>query len=134
MLTLSGFRQVRFEVTIFPATLNNLSEASLVAQIQKYFCASLESVEYIGPYCFHHCRGSASVSSCGHWRYSSISFSTFSSIESARYSFVSFFFLEWILVYFSLQEGEYLGFVLVHVYHLYHLLLESWLLLVQCSP
>ena len=128
MLTLSGFRQVRFEVT---TTLNNLS---LVAQIQKYFCASLESVEYIGPYCFHHCRGSASVSSCGHWRYSSISFSTFSSVESARYSFVSFFFLEWILVYFSLQEGEYLGFVLVHVYHLYHLLLESWLLLVQCSP
>ena len=131
MLTLSGFRHVRFEVIIFPATLNNLSEASLVAQIQKYFRASLESVGYIGPYCFHHSRGSASVSSCEVFIYLLLNF-LFGRKCTVLICF--FFFLEWILVFFSLQEGEYLGFVLVHVYHLYHLLLESWLLLVQCSP
>ena len=39
MFTLSGFRQHRLSLTIFPLVLNRRSDATLVAGIHKYFLA-----------------------------------------------------------------------------------------------
>jgi len=44
MLPLSGFNNVRFLEIMFPEQLKILSDAELLAQMQRYFCASLERV------------------------------------------------------------------------------------------
>ena len=40
MFTSSGFRELLLGVTILPEALNSLSEAALLAQIQRYFIAN----------------------------------------------------------------------------------------------
>ena len=40
MFTFSGFRELLLGVTILPEALNSLSEAALLAQIQRYFIAN----------------------------------------------------------------------------------------------
>ena len=44
MFTLAGFRQVRLGETIIPEVLNTRSDAELVAQIHKYFLASMANI------------------------------------------------------------------------------------------
>ncbi len=41
ILTLVGFKHVRWHVTTFPDVLKSLSEGELLAGIQRYFLASL---------------------------------------------------------------------------------------------
>jgi len=68
LLTLSGLRDERKQVTMFPLVLKTLSEEELVAGMQRYFLASFESRGYILWDSIHHFSGSSSASSISLWR------------------------------------------------------------------
>ena len=44
MFTLSGFNKVHFLETTFPEQLKIRSDAELLAQMQRYFCARFDNV------------------------------------------------------------------------------------------
>ena len=67
--TLSSFKELLWSDTICPAQLNTHSDGTLVAQRQRYLCASLASRGYWKCSTFHHSSGESSTSSWGLVRY-----------------------------------------------------------------
>ena len=56
--TVSGFKQLRFDVTIFPDAEKARSDGTLVAEIHKYCCANWQSSGNQESFSRHHVRGS----------------------------------------------------------------------------
>lgn len=54
--TSSGLRVVLLWLTIWPARLNVLSDAALVAITERTFWATTESLGYCCEWAFHHCK------------------------------------------------------------------------------
>ncbi len=79
---MSGFNEFLAGVTILPEQLKSLSDAELVAGMDKYLLANLESV--VDSRIFHHSSGSSSLSIVGLERYVLISREIFCSGEIVR--------------------------------------------------
>ena len=79
MLTFSGNKRLRNALVMYPDLLKSLSEGTLVPHIHKYFFAKAASTGKRFASCFHHSKGSESISSTtGKSKYLVISASTLS--------------------------------------------------------
>ena len=82
MLTLSGFKELRFLLTKCPVMLNTLSEDTLVAHRERYLRAETERRGIRLHSSFHQSSGDSSMSKVGYCKYMSISRLTFSDVVS----------------------------------------------------
>ena len=73
VLTFCGFKQLHLLFTTWPPILNTLSDVTLVAHIQRYFWAVMESKGSLMHSSFHHWRGDSSMSRLGYCKYISSS-------------------------------------------------------------